>query len=204
MAKRKTKKATIDKTANIAYSGSVSVSVRSGGKTLSKKTYHNAGGTALFLYLCNCLRDGGGEASSLFPNKVKLFNVDQNKYQTPDDVAKELGKSANYGPSVEWADISDLGIESASVFVAESDSGNVDSSGNRITLSFRVPYAYIASKDNRVNMIGLYGRGVSKTGYWSAYYLFEKDGAWDALTINKSQNYNLLIEWTMAFDNVKK
>lgn len=158
MAKKKTKKIAAEKSANVGYSGSVCVSVKSGDRTLSRKTYHNTGGGALFLYLCNCLKDGGGSASSLFPNKVKLFTVDETRYDKPSGASAELIKSENYGPAMTF---DSLGITGSSRFVAESDVGTA--SGNKITLSFRIPYAYIT--ESKINMIGLYGRGVTADGY---------------------------------------
>ena len=198
MAKKKTKKVVTKEPASIVYSGQVSVSIRSGAKTLSKKVYHNTGGTALFTFLANCIKNGAGDTSSLLPNKVKLFYVDTAKKTKPSEIVTELAKTANYGEKIELED-QNIDISQASIFVAKSDTGNVNNKS--ITLSFRIPYAYI-TKTN-VNMICLYGRGINATGYWSAYYLFTKQGedTWENLQINSSQNYNLLIEWKMTFDN---
>lgn len=197
MARKKSKKIATNDPISVAYSGEVSVSVMSGKKTLSKKTYHNTGGNALFSFLANCVKDGGTKASSLLPNKIKLFCVDQSKKTTPSQIAVELAKAENYGDSVNLED-RDIDIAQASIFVAKSSDGNAN--GNSVTLSFKVPYAYITQQT--VNMIGLYGRGVNATGYWSAYYLFKTEAdAWSPISINSSRNYNLLIEWKMTFAN---
>lgn len=203
MARKKDKKITAKEKAGIVYSGQVSVAVRSGSKTLSKKTYHNTGGIALFKFLANCIKDGSGGNSSLLPIKIKLFEVDTDKKNTPSDVIAELAKSDNYGESVDLEEKS-IDISSASVFIAKSDTANVASDGKSVTLSFRVPYSYITQ--TKINMIALYGRGINHTGYWSAYYLLTQKNAdntisWDDLEINSAQNYNLLIEWKMSFDN---
>ena len=203
MTRKKEKKITTEEKAGIVYSGQVSVSVKSGNKTISKKTYHNMGGVALFKFLANCIKDGGGQNSSLLPIKVKLFKVDTDKRASPNDIISELNKTENYGESVNLED-RNIDIYSASVFVAKSDTANVASDGKAVTISFRMPYSYIT--ETKVNMIALYGRGITHTGYWSAYYLLAQknsDGSvsWDDLEINSSQNYNLLIEWKMSFDN---
>ncbi len=203
MAKKKDKKITTEEKAGVVYSGQVSISVRSGKTTLSKKTYRNTGGVALFRFLANCIKDGGGDSSSLLPIKIKLFEVDTDNKTTPKDITTELAKTANYGENVDLEE-QKIDIDSASIFVAKSDTANVASDGKSVTLSFRVPYSYITK--TKVNMIGLYGRGITHTGYWSAYYLLTKktsdnSTSWDDLEINSSQNYNLLIEWKMSFDN---
>lgn len=160
MAKKKTKKVVTKEPASIVYSGQVSVSVRSGSKTLSKKVYHNTGGTALFTFLANCIKNGAGDTSSLLPNKVKLFYVNTTKKGTPSSIVTELAKAENYGGSINLEDLN-IDISEASIFVAKSDTGNVKD--NSVTLSFRIPYAYITCK--KINMICLYGRGINATGY---------------------------------------
>jgi hypothetical protein len=203
MARKKDKKIMAKEKAGIVYSGQVSVAIRSGNKTLSKKTYHNTGGVALFKFLANCIKDGGGQSSSLLPIKIKLFEVDTDKKAAPGDIISELSKTENYGESVDLEEKS-IDISSASTFTAKSDTANVASDGKSVTLSFKVPYSYITK--TKINMIALYGRGITHTGYWSAYYLLTQKNtdntvSWDDLEINSSQNYNLLIEWKMSFDN---
>jgi hypothetical protein len=162
MARKKDKKIMAKEKAGIVYSGQVSVAIRSGNKTLSKKTYHNTGGVALFKFLANCIKDGGGQSSNLLPIKIKLFEVDTDKKAAPGDIISELSKTENYGESVDLEEKS-IDISSASTFVAKSDTANVASDGKSVTLSFKVPYSYITK--TKINMIALYGRGITHTGY---------------------------------------
>lgn len=144
----------LSKSANIGYSGKVTVSVQAGGKIISKKEYHNTGSISLFNFLCACLKGDYITANNLRPNTVKLFKVDTAIYDTPLAAKAYLNGSNGYTDS----GIAFTGITSASALVGynkEADVG-VGDARDTVTLHFRVPYAFITN--NSIYMIGLYRR----------------------------------------------
>lgn len=187
------------KQANIEYSGKITIAIQDGNKIISKKEYHNNGSNSLFNFLCLCIKGDYATANEKRPFYIKAFKAADT--ETPDSIKTYLT-----GKGYERLGQFDTNrITSGSTAVGYNKVATVED--NKVTLHFRLPYSLITSQE--LNMFCLYGKdygGDNNTKNWSAYYLLTNDDetAFTNLTINSSQNYNLLLEWTMTIDNTTK
>lgn len=78
MARRKkTAQAAVTEKEQVSYSGQVKLSVQKGNKTLSTKTYHNAGTSKLFKFICEAL--AGNFRRGMLPSKIALFDAESSE-----------------------------------------------------------------------------------------------------------------------------
>lgn len=198
--KKKTTDVKVVKKQPLNYAGSATIKILRGNKTISSKTFHNAGRIPLFKFLCNCL--GGTYSEQLRPCKIKLFNYVGTA--TPNTIDWEADATWNW-------------ISEASSFVTY-DAGPVVklvqevTSGDEVipshwetTYHFKVNSSYISQ--SAVNIIAIYGNnGANSKADASAYFLLKQTGAdaWDPITFESANNnFSVVIEWTMTFDNLK-
>jgi hypothetical protein len=114
----------------IGYSGKVTVAVRAGKTVISKHTYKNNGGLALFKFLTACIAGEYRAAEVNRPLKIGLYDSD-----LPRPVDGDV-------PSI---------TKSVSILISVNTDSTIESGADysKVTLHFLIPKTYITS-DNAV------------------------------------------------------
>lgn len=174
----------------IGYQGKIDVRIMKGNKTISKKSYHNAGYTDLFKFLYDCLV---GEYQKLNrPCKIKLYNKDADEKPGSVPVLTEGLAVTPYAISTVHAGVDLInGTEYAAVF------------------EFKIPFTYITDAICKAalfpNTIITQTEG-EKTVDINKYATFEfvdDNNNWAPIDRQSAVgNYSLQLTWTMTFKNV--
>lgn len=189
-------------TNGIKYKGRVTVEVRKGKKTISKKTYKNAGNQPLYYFLSRCIVSDDYRPE-LAPRYIRLFHR-----TNIDDVSAGID---GYSVPVSVAMYTNSGK-------VVDDPENPNYKNSAAYLHFTIPFSAIHQAEgvSGTNSITIYQAGLydstniddDEEGNYSARFNFtktnESTGAeeWDPITVPTDRgDYSLFIEWTMSFEN---
>ena len=199
-----TKKNTTD---TFSYTGKITITVKNGNTVVSKNTYKNNGGLNLWYFLCATLAGQYSNAELFRPTKLMLFNCSSATVPTTEpDFTDTLVYTALTG---------EVSINKATSVLPIKDLSN-KTINYTATLHFLVPPAYFSAghEELGINTAVLYGKSrpldiTSAKNQYSAYYFFTTKNddqiTWDVANILKikdiKENYNVIIDWEMSFDN---
>lgn len=173
------------------YTGKVTIAFQNKQKkTLSSKTYHNAGCGPLFKFMALCLQGNYKQAEKLRPNRIKLF---YNSSLSPSDSTP--------------TDTDSLALTSyvSSNRPAEINT-NSDENSYYTTFHFLVPAVYLMSSLSSdeglsINQIAIYPE---TTDSCSAYFnlIDSENNEWDPIKLEDlDENINIIIDWQMSIMN---
>lgn len=188
-------------TANITYSGQVTLTSKRGSQILKTKTYHNQGLPKLFeglsaLFTCDGEKAILETASAIIPHYIALYTFSSNTYAT------------QYPPSDIWSNLSRLvkekKLERITPLITVDDA-KVTEEG-KITLQFKIASTRITS-GSTVYLLALFPKTIDtlkdlEDSAIALYKLTKEDNGsviWDEEGIITAST--LLVEWQMSFGN---
>lgn len=188
------KQITID---SIQYIGNITVTIKQHNKIISKQTYHNQGGAALFNFLSNCIISDNYKAADA-PRFIKLFTFLDNTIST--------------GVPPTSGIITDSKPICASVYYNASDIILEDNSASAY-LHFTIPCSAISNSGDgnggsgtvKIYQAGLYSANYAHNQYktsYSAAFNFLNGGQWAPIAVSSANgDYNIFIDWKLSFIN---
>lgn len=190
------KQTTVD---SIQYTGNITVIIKQHNKIISKQTYHNQGGAALFNFLSNCIISDNYKIADA-PRFIKLFTFLDN---TVNEISTESGIITESIPLC------------ASVYYNASDIILDDNSASAY-LHFTIPCSAIDNSGDgaggngtvKIYQAGLYSanyaRNEHKT-FYSAAFNFLNGGQWAPVAVSSANgDYNIFIDWKLSFNNTEQ
>lgn len=175
-----------------SYQGRVTISLVNGKTVLSKTTYNNKGGDAMFNYLAQCLM--GKLNTGLQP---KYIICAENKAETPAQAypiqAEGKAEVKKYSEKIIMNNVAESVIDG--VYTT--------------TLHFIIPKAYLISSSGKINELLLVsdymnaeGSQVTSPDYSAYYYLVDDKGQWNPTDIKDiSGNTNMIVDWELSVTN---
>ena len=189
---------TTDNLQKLTYSGQVSVSIAKGKKILTTKQYHNKGLPNLFKFLCSAL--AGTYRYNAAPSKVQLLRYKGTK--TPNNIQWD----SDFINGSEW-DNEKVEVCSAPILFSTAPMLVTDSNNkSQAFFQFRIPYSILTG--NSINTLVIFPNKLYMTPQDAMAYYFctevneDNELTWCPIDVTeKTQNYSLLIEWSMSIDN---
>ena len=162
----------------IGYKGNIKVSIARGNKIISTKEYHNNGRDPLWRFLSYCIVGDLRGIETWRPNYIIVGN--------------NAGQIGNFDQFIQCS----LPILKTKVQLDHA------SNKNTAVLHFRIPYAYIIKDitDTPINEFWLVCETELTTKNPSAFFRLEGD----AVITEIGENYNLIIDWEMSFNNAEE
>ena len=178
-------------TTNIGYFGEVTVQLKNGKKTISKYTYHNNGKNPLFKFIAEAL--AGNFNVENRPCKLKLFSKTTN----------EDPSNPVFSTNTHISQYIMYGLPPVPEIINSED----DTAGYKVTYHFVIPNSYIFSGYDKIYKLAIYPAvtGSDPSQNICATFLFTNAAGtdWDpqAIRTGISNNYVLVIDWTMTISN---
>lgn len=175
----------------IGYNGNLSVLIKNGNRTISKKAYHNMGHVKLFQFICNCL--AGTFTETARPCRIRLYKANNpNSFDASTESDRSTWTDGDVVSSFIYAD---------TTTVPNAPGDGTTTNAYQVTYHFRIPLAFI--QDN-IYKVALYSQIGSAFDDICASFFFtnSNETAWDPIIIsNLRGNFSVIIEWTMTVSN---
>jgi len=177
----------------VGYQGKIDITIKKGNRTISRKTYHNAGHTDLFNFLYDCLV---GEYQKLNrPCKIKLYKI---KDET------EKGDDPN-----SWCWNSDLAVTPYAISTSHAAVNLIDGTKKAAVFEFKIPFSFITDAIYKAalfpNTVLTEGIGADQrdSNLYATFGFTKEDKTWNEIDRQSAVgNYSLQLTWTMTFQNV--
>jgi hypothetical protein len=175
-----------DTSANLAYKGTITISLIQNNQVISKNIYHNNGRYPLFKALCSFL---AGEAAKP-PTRIALFNKPS---------------AVQVSPSSSWEDLASS-IASCTSFLFLNNK-RLDVSDGKVSCIYEVVIPYQVITATSIHAMALFNSDSTTTDGAYAFYKFCNGETWNPLVVDKGAdylNYSIAIEWKLEFENIEK
>ncbi len=198
---------------NIGYTGNITVTLKNGNKVVSTHHYKNNGKLNLWYFLSATLAGQYAEAELYRPTRIVLYWCKDEAVPTEDPIAGVDLTNTNSFVRLTGEISANRATE---VLPVKSGGTTVNWTA---TIHFLVPPAHFSKiKDAWINTAVLYGKTEptsittnNKNNYSAIYFFTKQDevsgeikwiGDDDKIIVNDiKENYNLIIDWQMSFDN---